>query len=83
MTFAVLAEEVKAVTQRPLNIWNVSKAEFTEAMKRTDISDHGLMFATVWQAYALNGNNGEAELTVDVFEGVIGHKLMTAADMLK
>ena len=83
MTFAVFAEEVKAVTQRPLNIRNVRKAEFTEAMKRTDISDQGLMFATVWQDYALNSNNGEAELTVDVLEGVIGHKLMTAADMLK
>ena len=83
VTFAELAEEVKAVTQRPLNIRNVSKGEFTEAMKRTDISDQGLMFATVWQDYAVNGNNGEAELTADVLESVIGHKLMTAADMLK
>ena len=83
VTFAELAEEVKAVTQHPLNIRNVSKSEFTEAMKRTDISDQGLMFATVWQDYAVNGNNGEAELTADVLESVIGHKLMTVADMLK
>lgn len=41
------------------------------------------MFATVWQDYAVNGNNGEAELTADVLESVIGHKLMTAAEMIR
>lgn len=83
VTFSELAKEIEIVANRPINIRDVSKAEFTAAMKHTNISEQGLMFATIWQDYAVAGNNGEADLTADVLEGVIGHKLTSAADMIK
>ena len=69
--------------ERPLNIRLVSKEEYTVTMKKAEISDLGLMLGTAYQEYAEKGNNGESELTADVLESVIGHKLMTAAEMIK
>ena len=82
VTFAELAKDVASAGYE-MNIRQVSKGEFANAMRKTDISDMGLMLAVSYQDYAINGNNGEAELTANVLESVIGHKLISAADMLK
>lgn len=83
ISYEELAKEVESATEKPLNIRLVSKEEYTVSMKKAGISDMGLMLGTAYQEYAQKGNNGEAELTADVLESVIGHKLMTAAEMIR
>ena len=49
---------------------------------KSGMSQLGMIGATAYQDYALQGNNGEEKLTSAVLEKVIGHRLMTAAEMM-
>ena len=48
-----------------------------------EITDLGRMLAASYQDYALAGNNGEENLTAEVFEKVLGHPLTPLADAIK
>lgn len=79
---AVTYEELAKSAGKAMEIKPVSRDEFMAFMAKSGISQMGMMLATSYQDYAVQGNNGEEKLTSAVLENVIGHRLMTAADMI-
>ena len=79
---AVTYAELAKSTGKAMEIKPVSRNEFMAVMAKSGISQKGMMLAQSYQDYAAQGGNGEEKLTSAVLEKIIGHKLMTAVEMM-
>lgn len=79
---AVTYAELARSSGKDMEIKPVSRNEFMAVMARSGIPQMGMMLAQSYQDYAVQGSNGEEKLTSAVLEKVIGHKLLTAAEMI-
>ena len=78
-----IGEAAQKLTDNKIDIQLVSRDEFNKIMATSGISQMGMIGGSVYQDYAVNGNNGESESTSDTFEKVLGHPLSPLADALK
>lgn len=83
VTFMELAKAAEEASGKSLDVYEVTKEQFTTEFKPGEISDLGMMLGISYQDYTLAGNNGEAELTTDDFEKTLGHPLTPLAEALK
>lgn len=83
VTFADLGEAARAASGKKLDVYEVTAEAFPAEFKPGEISDLGMALAVNYQNYTLAGNNGEADLTTDDFEKVLGHSLTSLADALR
>ncbi len=83
VTFVELAVAAEKIAGKELDIRQVTRDEFATVFKESEISQLGMMMCTNYQDYALAGHNGEAGLTPNEFESVLGHRLTPLADALR
>lgn len=83
VSFPELAKLTEEAEGKKLDIYETPKGKFPMEFAAGEITDLGRVLAASYQDYALAGNNGEENLTADVFEKVLGHPLTPLADAIK
>ena len=83
VSYREIGEAAQMLTDKSIEIMPVTKDEFNSLMVSSGIDQIGLMLGSVYQDYALAGNNGEAESTPDAFGQVLGHPLTPLTEALK
>lgn len=77
------AEAVDAASGQKLDVYEVTAEAFPTEFKLGEITDLDMALAVNYQNYTLTRNNGEADLTTDDSEKVLGCSLTPIKDTLR
>ena len=83
ISFKELGEYLVEATKEKIEIKEVSKEEFNQFIKETDISKTGSYLSTAYQDYLIKGNNGEENGTVDDLENILQHPVTNYSESIK
>ena len=83
ISFKELGEELIKAINEQIEIKEVSKNEYKEWIKTTDISKLGLYLTETYQDYLLAGNNGEEDATSEDMESIIQHPVTPYSEAIK